>query len=132
MSRGARGIGFLLVFLLSAGVTAAGDDEKTGPAFDLAGEYSLRPAASPAGPAVTKIRITAFGERKFVVRGIGQDWVGQGLIINFKGYYDWKFDDGKAGRTELVLKPDGTIEGRVVGAGIDWEYLGSPTKLPPK
>jgi hypothetical protein len=74
-----------------------------------------------------KMFITPFEGNKFVVRGEG--WVGIGMLNETKGYYDWRFDDGKTGQTTFTLTADGVINGRVVGYsdnpakdGLDWSY----------
>jgi hypothetical protein len=76
---------------------------------------------------VRKMRITPFENNRFVVRG--EDWVGMGVLNENKGYYDWRFDDGKTGQTTFVLNADGSISGRVLGYndnpsqnGLDWRY----------
>lgn len=58
----------------------------------------------------------------------GDDWEGLGTTNGKQGYYDWKFTDGRQGRTTFLIKSDGTLEAHVSGPGIDWWYLARPQK----
>lgn len=102
--------------------------DRIGPASKIEGEYNLYRFDEPNGGVVTKLKITAVSDKKILVRGVGQDWIADGEVIENKGYYKWKFDDGKEGRTEITIRSDGTIKGHVAGAGIDWIYLAHPSK----
>lgn len=57
-------------------------------------------------------------------------WEGTGKLQGKTGYYDWKFGDGKNGRTDFVLTADNDIIGYVQisdparKASFNWWYLG--------
>lgn len=75
-------------------------------------------------------RMEIFGQKgnTFSVRGVQQDWGGQGKLNGMEGYYDWKFGNGKTGRTTFTVNTDGTIKGHVLGSGIDWVYIAKKSK----
>jgi hypothetical protein len=56
-------------------------------------------------------------------------WRGTGKLQGRRGYYDWKFDDGKTGRTDFVVTADNNLIGFVQIADPDkqatfnWWYL---------
>jgi uncharacterized protein (UPF0333 family) len=54
----------------------------------------------------------------------GHDWKGNVTFDGKQGYYNWKFVDGKSGRTNIYLNSSGILFGRVRGSGIDWTYWG--------
>jgi hypothetical protein len=58
----------------------------------------------------------------------GKDWQGEGSVNGTQGFYNWRFEDGKTGRTEITINSDGTIKGHVVGSGINWWYLARRAK----
>ncbi|MEO7924973.1 MAG: caspase family protein [Chitinophagaceae bacterium] len=69
----------------------------------------------------------------FKIRGIGQDWKGNGIIHNDNtGRYDWIFDDGRKGSTYIKINSHGSINGSVVGANtgadplLNWVYVAYP------
>jgi hypothetical protein len=90
-------------------------------AADLSGTYELRKLNEPNGEVITIMRITFWENDNFLIRG--QGWVGTGKLKGKEGYYDWKFDDGKSGRTTFKLNNDGSLNGSVKGSGIDWDYI---------
>jgi hypothetical protein len=93
-------------------------------AEDIAGQYVLinLKDIKLANPNTQLMTITAIKGKKFIVRGIG--WVAQGEVHDQYAYYDWKFDDGRTGRTTMFINyDDHTFSGHVVGSGLDWWYL---------
>jgi hypothetical protein len=60
------------------------------------------------------------------VLGIGQDWTGQGQINGASGFYNWRFSNGASGRTDLTVNADGSLQGHVLGAGLNWWYVARP------
>jgi hypothetical protein len=84
------------------------------------GTYFLYQKDAPSEKAGEMI-ITAWKGDSFLIRGSG--WIGQGEMKGNKGFYEWKFDDGKTGKTQIELNPDGTFTGHVVGSGINWKYI---------
>ena len=72
-------------------------------------------------------RVTGFlirpGNPGFFIAGMGQPWTGQGQVNGQSGFYDWKFSDGRSGRTDFRINPDGSLQGHVVGPGIDSEFI---------
>lgn len=87
----------------------------------IAGTYILFNAKDPNGASVGEMTITNWDKATFLIRGAG--WIGLGKLTVNKGYYNWKFDDGKSGKTTFIVKPDGSLEGHVLGSGLDWNYL---------
>lgn len=88
----------------------------------LSGTYSLYPLENPSSDPVGRITITIRAGNKLFVRG--SDWKGSGVMTDEKqGYYDWEFEDGKHGRTTVLINPDGSLQGKVFGSGLDWWYL---------
>jgi hypothetical protein len=86
----------------------------------IGGRYELFHISNPDEKTGEMI-ITDWSAKSFLIRGSG--WIGTGKITGKKGYYDWKFDDGKSGRTTFVINSDGTLSGHVNGSGIDWKYI---------
>lgn len=117
----------LLIAVLICGVVtfAKGQtkgQENPGRAADsISGTYSLYRLEAPDKGPVGKMVITAFRGEKFLIRGA--EWVGEGKVEGEQGYYDWKFDDGRTGRTTFIINSDGTLKGHVLGSGLDWWYL---------
>jgi hypothetical protein len=93
------------------------------PAPSIEGRYDLYMDGHPEKGLRTRMEIFGQKGNSFSVRGIQQDWGGQGKLNGIEGYYDWKFGDGRTGRTTITLNSDGTITGRVSGSGIDWVYI---------
>jgi len=58
-----------------------------------------------------------------IVQGIGQNWTGQGQINGAAGFYNWRFSNGASGRTDLTVNSDGSLQGHVIGAGLNWWYV---------
>ena len=91
------------------------------------GKYSLFRQDDPAEKTGEMI-ITSWKEDVFLIRGTG--WIGQGEFREGKGFYEWKFDDGRTGRTVVELNSDGTLSGHVIGSGINWKYVARKVKSP--
>jgi hypothetical protein len=87
----------------------------------LTGEYDLYRLENPAGGVIRRMTLRVRKGNEIFVRGT--DWTGTGKIDGKQGYYDWKFEDGKFGRTTVLVNDNGTMQGRVFGSGIDWWYL---------
>jgi hypothetical protein len=93
------------------------------------GDYSLYKinGDNVSKDVTSKVFITPFEGNRFVIRG--DNWVGIGVINENKGYYDWRFDDGKTGQTTFTINSDGSFIGKVLGystdpysQGLDWVY----------
>ncbi|HOB51572.1 MAG TPA: hypothetical protein PK176_12625 [Acidobacteriota bacterium] len=100
-----------------------------GETTDLTGVYALYHADGGSGRVEGYMRITQTGDHAFTV-GIAirtgdpaMDWQGNGEVTGTQGYYDWRFDDGKSGRTTFTIDPDGTLHGQVQGSGLNWRYV---------
>lgn len=52
-----------------------------------------------------------------------KDWQGNGEITGNSGFYSWRFDDGKQGRTTFTIGNEGNIHGHVQGLEINWKYV---------
>jgi hypothetical protein len=52
----------------------------------------------------------------------GDSWKGEGSFDGRRGFYDWKFNDGKIGRTDFYIIKNGMLYGMVRGSGINWDY----------
>ena len=96
---------------------------------DLTGVYALYNEGNASGKIEGYMRITGQNGARFTV-GIasrtgdpGKDWTGSGEVSGNGGYYDWRFDDGKTGRTTFVIDQDGTLHGQVQGSGLNWRYV---------
>ena len=115
------------LMLLTVGLAlgqAAAQKSPGGAADSISGAYVLYRLEVPEKNAVGKMVITGWGGDRFLIQGAG--WVGEGKVEGEKGYYDWKFEDGRTGRTTFVINPDGTLKGYVLGSGLDWRYLARP------
>jgi hypothetical protein len=96
---------------------------------DLTGVYALYNSSDGSGKIEGYMRITQTGGSRFTV-GIASrtgdpslDWAGSGEVTGNGGYYDWRFDDGKTGRTTFVVDSDGSLHGHVQGSGLNWRYV---------
>jgi hypothetical protein len=96
--------------------------------FTLSGIYDVFQLDKPA------LRVTGFFIRSsgqhFSISGIGQSWMGQGKADGQSGCYDWQFADGRAGRTDFRINPDGSLQGHAVGPGVDFSFVARRTQLP--
>jgi len=84
------------------------------------GLYDVHPLGQP-NMLVGNMEIESQGPY-IIVRGIGQNWTGQGQMNGGTGFYDWRFANGASGRTDLTVNPDGSLQGHVVGSGLNWRY----------
>jgi hypothetical protein len=76
--------------------------------------------------------MTIFNQIGTSFRIQGDRWDGSGNIDGMQGYYDWRFLDGRTGRTTFTVQSDGSLIGHVQGSGIDWVYIAIPhRKLQP-
>jgi hypothetical protein len=88
----------------------------------LTGAYYLYPLDNPSGDSLGTMTLRVRKGNLIVAQGAG--WKGSGRIIDGKqGHYDWQFEDGKHGRTTILVNDDGTLQGHVFGSGLDWWYL---------
>ncbi len=114
------------VVAIAEGQTAS-QNEPAVSVESIAGIYSLSHWQSSNNIPVAQMAIIAWSKDTFFVRGVGekpdQVWVGMGGVDGREGYYEWKFADGKSGRTTFVINADGTLKGHVLGSGLDWWYL---------
>jgi hypothetical protein len=85
------------------------------------GAYDVFPMGSTGSPT-TRFLIRP-SNPGFFISGMGQPWTGQGQFNGRSGFYDWKFPDGRAGRTDFTVYPDGSLQGHLVGAGIDSQFI---------
>jgi hypothetical protein len=92
-------------------------------ADSIAGKYNLYDLKKSDKIIVGVMVITSWNGNTFLIRGEGQGWIGYGKVDGNKGYYDWKFDDGRTGRTNIEINSEGTLNGFVSGAGINWVYF---------
>lgn len=92
-----------------------------GAADSISGIYSLYRLEDSGRSTVGKMVITVQKGGSFLIWGPG--WGGEGKVEGTQGYYDWKFDDGRTGRTTFVINSDGTLKGHVLGSGLDWWYM---------
>jgi len=85
----------------------------------IGGTYSLydRKTKKYAGQMTVDVR----SENEFYVYGEG--WSGKGRVKGNTGYYDWRFKDGKTGRTTFVIGSGGAWQGHVNGSGLNWRYV---------
>jgi hypothetical protein len=89
----------------------------------VGGVYQLYPVGAENGSPIAKMLITWREDQYFSVRGLGQTWSGEGRIEEGKGFYNWIFENGDSGKTTLTVNADGTLNGHVVGSGLNWMYL---------
>jgi hypothetical protein len=74
--------------------------------------------------AVGSMKIFNQEGASFDVQGSG--WSGRGNLTGSDGFYDWRFTDGKTGRTEFSVDARGVLHGHVKGSGINWSYVARP------
>jgi len=86
----------------------------------LSGRWVLRPVGRESGSPVGSQEYTSTGDR---ITTWGPQWRGHGTFDGQRGYYDWLFTNGKAGRTTIQLLRPGVLAGQVRGGGIDWDYI---------
>jgi hypothetical protein len=99
-------------------------------AQDVVGTYSLY---NTDNKLVGSMSVTSQNGSNFTIGGSG--WSGSGSVSNGSGYYDWRFTDGRSGRTTIrATAADGIIEGTVQGpngdATLNWTYTAKRTSRP--
>jgi len=92
--------------------------------IDISGIWKCRPTDNPNSSKYNTMKITQSG-KKITVKGIGQEWSGEGKFDGNEGYYDWKFSNGKTGRTKIYIDADGNLFGEVRGQITPWNYIGT-------
>jgi regulation of enolase protein 1 (concanavalin A-like superfamily) len=90
------------------------------PEGNLSGQWFLRPQNRPSSSPTTSMRIQLNG-RRLLVEGSG--WTGEGEFDGQRGFYNWRFTDGKIGRTDIYLDDKGVLHGQVRGSGLDWDFM---------
>jgi Putative peptidoglycan binding domain len=89
----------------------------------LSGVYDIYDASQPGEGAITRMEVRLLGEKNIAVRGIDQDWMGEGRADDRSGYYQWRFADGRTGNTTFDIRADGALLGHVIGEGLDFRYV---------
>ena len=96
---------------------------------DITGNYILYREGEMFGKVVGYMNISSQRGGQFSI-GItvptgnpAMDWQGSGEIMGNRGFYSWKFDDGKQGRTTFTIDKAGNLHGHVQGSGINWKYV---------
>lgn len=92
------------------------------PRAAITGHWLLRRQGDPSRTLVTWLDMTVDATSLKVK---GDKWEGRGSFNGELGYYDWKFEDGKSGRTDIYLDKTGILYGKVEGSEIDWTYWAS-------
>jgi hypothetical protein len=95
-------------------------------ARSIGGTYRLFMADKPNAGVIASIQVRQSADGSIRVDGTDQPWSGTGEVRGAEGYYNWRFSDGKTGRTQFHVNPDGTLRGHVQGSGIDWWFLARP------
>jgi tetratricopeptide (TPR) repeat protein len=93
-----------------------------GASINIEGTYYIYRLENPASGVLGVMTIT-LRDNGFMVQGDNEDWQAEGRINGIHGYYDWKFKDGRNGRTIFTVNSDGTLKGHVLGSGEDWWYV---------
>ena len=57
------------------------------------------------------------------IKVVGDGWTGTGQFDGHRGFYDWRFNDGKSGRTEFYLDQNNELRGQIRGTGINWNFI---------
>lgn len=88
----------------------------------ISGLWKLRDARKGLD-AVAEMRIE---QNEYSIIALGSGWKGQGSFDGLKGYYDWRFSDGRMGRTNIEYdKYSDELHGYVKGSNINWDYIGA-------
>src|SRR5207245_9172066 len=107
-----------------------GSDGARGP---IIGSYALYLLMNPAGARVSSMSITSGSADGFHISGNdGSGWMGDGRMDGVEGFYEWRFNDGRTGRTTIVVHSDGSLRGHVSGSGLDWWYFAVPVRSLPQ
>jgi RNA polymerase sigma factor (sigma-70 family) len=112
--------------------TPAPSRKDVGGARSIAGVYRLFARDNPDAGLVCKMEVIARDGNSFSVRGLDQNWSGEGKLDGRSGYYNWVFDEGQTGRTTFTIGRDGTLRGEVLGEQdqVNWSYLARPAGRP--
>jgi hypothetical protein len=93
-------------------------------AQSIEGTYDLFDIGNVGGRVVGVMLFSAQSGTSFSVTSSNPEpWNGTGDITNNQGYYDWRFPDGRTGRTTIVVGADGNLYGHVFGSGLNWMYV---------
>ena len=115
-------LAFLYVLLVpTSAQMAAAESLPAGGSSMLSGPYDVFQSNRP-DLRVTGFSIRSYGQN-FSISGVGQNWVGRGRTDGQIGFYDWRFPDGRTGRTDFRINPDGSLQGHAVGTGVDFSFL---------
>ena len=101
-----------------------------GGSWIFSGTYALYQKGNESSGPVAYMRISNHHGNSFTVEGTnanGQStnqWRGQGTLQGMSGYYTWRFNDGRSGRTNFTIDSAGNLHGRVQGSGVSWSYFG--------
>lgn len=91
----------------------------------VSGTYELTALNKEDSGRAATVEIKLYDRDKLHVNGVlPQIWAADGKFNPQigRGYYDWKFNDGKTGRTTFEVQDDGTLTGTVSGSGINWSF----------
>lgn len=100
-----------------------------GGSWIFSGNYALYQKGKENQGPVAYMRISNHHGNRFAVEGTnasGQStnqWRGQGTLQGMGGYYTWRFNDGRTGRTDFRIDSAGNLHGQVNGSGANWSYL---------
>jgi hypothetical protein len=92
------------------------------PAAEISGSWTLRAEGKPGSNAVGSMNLDLQGTK---LLAWGNSWRGEGQFAGRAGFYEWRFNDGRAGRTDVSVDDNGVIHGKVRGSGLDWNYEGT-------
>jgi hypothetical protein len=96
---------------------------------NIAGTYALYREGDLCGKVVGCMVISQQSGGSFsigVCNRMGNpamDWQGNGEVAGNRGFYLWRFDDGKQGRTDFTIDNERNLHGHVQGPGINWKYV---------
>lgn len=92
------------------------------PPRNVAGTYVIR-IGNAEGRIWGEMTIGVLNaEGRFDVEG--KEWKGRGVMDGDRGYYDWRWLDGTAGRTTFTVEKDGRLQGRTAGSGNEFNIVG--------
>ena len=96
----------------------------------LENTYDLYDQSNRSWSVITTMTIFNQKGSFFLIQG--DRWGGSGNVSGSSGYYDWKFLDGKSGRTTFTVQDNGNLHGQVrgPGKGLNWDYIAIPRTRP--
>jgi hypothetical protein len=50
----------------------------------------------------------------FNIVGLGQNWIGKGVVYSNNGFYRWKFGSGETGVTRFKFNNNSILDGEVI------------------